>query len=93
MISIIDNDIRRGTEKIGWYEENRIYNHEGKKLGYFLDNRIYNTDGDKIAYLQNDYVYAEDGSRKLRIEDVCEDVSGGTLSNVGRAAIRLFLGD
>ena len=37
MIKIEGNDIRRGGEKIGWIEENDMFNEDGKKVGYLKD--------------------------------------------------------
>jgi len=93
MILIEDNDIRRGGEKIGWYENNRIYNRHGDKLGYFIDEKIYDVHGRKIAYLEGEYLYTEYGDRKARLEEICKNVSGGILSDDARCAIYLFLGD
>ena len=92
MIQIVNNDIRRGDVKIGWIEDEYIYDHTGKKIGFFDDNHIFNSEGKKIGYLQDDYIFTMQGSTKIRIEDNLKEVNGGTISDLARAAIRLLLG-
>lgn len=93
MIKVIDDKLWRGGEKIGWLDENRIYDHEGRKLGYFEGESIYNVDGHKIGYIEGDEIHSTTDDRVIRLEDNHEHVSGGEISDVARAAIRLLLGD
>ncbi len=92
MIKIVDNDIMRNGEKIGYLEGDDIYNHEGKKLGYFAENDIYAVDGRKLAYIEGDFIKTFDG-KTIWLKDNRKRVSGGTISDLTRAAIRLLLGD
>ncbi len=92
MLNIVGNDITRGGEKIGYFQDNDIYNHEGKKLGYFTENDIYNVDGRKLAYIEGNFIKTFD-DKTMRLEDNREHVSGGTLSDLARVAIRMLLGD
>jgi hypothetical protein len=94
MIKLIGNDIWRGDKKIGWIEENRIRDHDGKKLGYFEDKFVYSEDGHKVAYIEEDFLmpYGGSTSSKILLEAVAEDVTGGTIPEIARAAIYILLG-
>lgn len=91
MIKIVDNDIFRGGQKIGWIEGNDIWGNSGK-LGYFLDNDIYNKAGKKIGYLEGNYLITIEG-KKIRLDENRRIITGGTISDLARAAIRLLLGE
>lgn len=92
MIKIVNNDIMRGSHKIGWYEGDRIFNEHGEKVGYMKDKYVWNQAGRKIAYIDDHEVKTYDG-RKFDLDDLMEHVSGGSISDLTRAAIRLLLGD
>jgi hypothetical protein len=92
MIKIVGNGIWRGGEKIGWLQEDCIYNHENRKIGYFSGNDIYNQEGRKVGYIEGDYIKTV-GGMEIRLEDNREHVVGGGASDLARAAIRLLLGD
>lgn len=93
MLKIVGNDIYRSGEKVGWASGNDIYGKDGGKLGYFLSNDIYNYDGLKLGYVGGDYIKTSDG-RGLRLDDNrTHHVTGGSASDLERAAIRLLLGD
>ncbi len=91
MIQIIGNDIKRGGIKIGWIEENHIFDHTGKKVAYFSDKEAFSFSGDKIAYIEGDYIVFPKNRTKVRIEDNNQFVSG-LVSDMCRAAIRFVLG-
>jgi len=93
MIKIIGNDVMRGGEKIGWIEENSIFDEKGKKVGYVAGHEIYDHSGDKRAHLEGNYIRMTNGSEPMKIDEVHEDIIGGSYSDEIRAAIRLFLGD
>ena len=94
MIKLIGNDIWRGDKKIGWVEENHIRDYDGKRLGYFEDRFVYNEDGHKVAYIEEDFLMPYGGATnsKIRLEAVTEAVTGGTVSEIARAAIYILLG-
>ena len=94
MVKLIGNDIWRSDKKIGWMEGNHVRDYTGKKLGYFEDKFVYNEDGHKVAYIQEDFLmpYGGSESAKIRLENVAEDVTGGTISELARAAIYILLG-
>jgi len=92
MITIVGNDMRRGGEKIGWIEENDLYNEDGKKVGYWSSNDIYDASGRKFGYIEGNYLYASDG-HKFELDDIRKEITGGSLSDLERAAVRLLLGD
>ena len=94
MVKLIDKSIYRGGEKIGWIENDHIFNHSGEKLGYFEGHSIYDHSGHKIAYIENDFLVPQGGSStsKVRLEDVAGDVTGGVIPEIARAAIYILLG-
>ena len=92
MITIVGNDIRRGSEKIGWIQENDLYDGEGRKVGYFSSNDIYDAHGKKLGYLQGNYVHASDGNQ-IKLDAIRRDIRGGSLSDLERAAVRRLLGN
>ena len=96
MIKLIGNDIWRGDRKIGWMDGNHVRDHDGKKLGYFEDRFVYNEDGHKVAYIEEDFLIPYGGSdsspSKVRLEAIAEDVTGGTIPELARAAIYILLG-
>ncbi|MEK7193446.1 MAG: 4-fold beta flower protein [Patescibacteria group bacterium] len=92
MITIIGNDVRRGGAKIGWVRANDVYNEDGKKVGYFSSNDIYDTNNHKLGYIEGNYLYASDG-HKIELDDIRKEITGGSLSDLERAAVRLLLGD
>ena len=92
MIQIFGNVLKRNNVKIGWIDGAHIRDYTGKDLGYFSNNEIWNISGKKIAFIEGEFVYLMGGTDKIRIEDNLKEVSGGTVSDICRAAIRLLLG-
>jgi len=92
MIKIVDNDIWRGGQKIGWIRGNDIYNINGSKLGYFQSNDIYRTDGAKAGYIQGNTLYSTGDGKNFRIDEVRNTIQGSSASDLTRAAIRLLIG-
>jgi len=92
---MVGNDILRGGKKIGWLRGNDIYDWNGKKLGYYHDSigDVFSASGRKIAYLRGNYLETSDGYTKVRLDEVHREVSGGGISEIARAAIRILLGD
>ncbi|MEK7553677.1 MAG: 4-fold beta flower protein [Patescibacteria group bacterium] len=93
MIKIIENDIFRGREKIGYIRGNDIFNVGGKKIGYYVGDEIYNYKGAKIGYLENNHIKYENGNRKISFQETKNHISGGTIPDICRVAIRLLFGD
>ena len=93
MIKIIRNDIFRNGEKIGYIKENDIIELNGKKLGYYVGDDIYDYYRKKIGYLENGYIKYQNGDRKISILENKSRISGESISDVCRAAIRLLFGD
>ena len=94
MIKLIGNDIWRADKKIGWMEENHVFNYEGKRVGYYEDKYVYNEDGHKLAYIEEDFLmpYGGNESAKVRLEVIAQDVTGGVIPELARAAIYILLG-
>lgn len=93
MIKIIENDIFRGREKIGYIRGNDIWEVGGNKIGYYIGDDIYNYKGVKIGYVENNYIKYENGNRKISFQEIKNDVVGGIISDICRAAIKLLFGD
>jgi len=91
MIKIVDNDIWRNGEKIGYLRNYDVFNHEGKKLGYFRDTYVYNYEGRKIGYIQDDFLKTIDG-QESRLENNRVLVEGHDISDIQRSAVLLLLG-
>jgi hypothetical protein len=93
MIKIVGNEILRGGEKIGYIRENDIFEVGGSKIGYYIGDHIYDYNRRKIGYIDDGYIKYENSNRKISISENKLHVSGGVISDVCRAAIRLLFGD
>ncbi len=93
MIKVQGHDFWRGGMKIGYIVSNYIYDHDGTKLGYSSGNNVYDMSGRKLAFLDGNYIYFVNDSHKMRIEDNEENVVGGDLTNVEKAAASILLGE
>jgi len=91
MIKIEGNDIMRGGEKVGWIQENDIYDNNGRKLAYFSSNDIYKANGIKLGHIEGDSIHKEGGGQ-INLNENRKYVSGGSMSELERAAIRLIFG-
>lgn len=94
MLKIRGNDIVRGTDKVGYFEEHRIFSHAGKKLGYFDGNHIYSADGDRIGYVEGNYLYSDGSgnSERISLDKVNTSIVGGLLPQVGKCAVYMLIG-
>lgn len=92
MLKIVGNDVYRGAEKIGYFEGNDLYDHEARKVGYFSGNDVYDRNGRKMGYLESEYLRTTDGGT-IRLSENRRAIAGGSLSDLGRAAVRILLGD
>lgn len=94
MIKIVGNEIWRGGEKIGWVDGGHIRDHADNKVGFFDEKFVYNENDHKVAYIEGDFLYSEGGTAaaKIPLEKVAEDVSGGVIPGIARAAIYILLG-
>jgi len=93
MLKIIGNDVMRGIEKVGYVQGNDIHDKSGHKVGYFMDNHIYNQAGHKLARLEGDHIKDAQGNITTSVSENHNHVSGGALSDLSRAAVRVLLGD
>jgi hypothetical protein len=95
MVKLIGNDVWRAGQKVGWIEGDYVKDRDGKKLGYFQDKYVYNLDGRKIAFIEQDYLISEgSGSEaKINLDQIAENVQGGVLSEIGKCAVYVLLGD
>lgn len=92
MLKIIENDIYRGSTKIGYVQDNDVFDSRGSKVGYFSDNDIYGRNGMKLGYIEANELIASDG-RKIRVDEIKRNIEGGSISDTERAAIYLLIGD
>jgi hypothetical protein len=92
MIKMMGNEIWRGGEKIGWIEGKNIMDRGGKKQGFVEGDHIYDEGDNKIAYVEGDFLIAHGGTSKIPLEKIAEDVEGGVISAITRAAIYILLG-
>ena len=95
MVKLIGNDVWRSGEKIGWIEGSHIRDRDGKKLGYFEDKYVRDLDGHKIAFIEQDHLVSQGSGSEARIhlDRVAEEVQGGVLSEIGKCAVYVLLGN
>jgi len=92
MIKIVENDIVRDGQKIGWLSGNDIFNLSGDKAGYYSGNDIYDARGIKMGYVEGSNIKMANSSLVINVQENRRRVSGGAYSDVCRAAIRLLFG-
>jgi len=95
MIEIVNNNINRGGTRIGRIDGNHIRDRADNTIGYFSGNDIFKAgESMRIAHIDGDYIQlrSDPDHRGIHIEDNLKEVSGGNISDVCRAAIRLLLG-
>mgnify|MGYP001597430880 CR=1 FL=1 len=95
MIKIIGNDIKRDGEKLGWIDGNDVRDMSNRKLGYVVGDDIHRgSDGFKTAFVDGAFIIIGSSGKKISIvENRSRHVTGGSISDAMRAAIRLFFGD
>ena len=94
MVKIDGNNVYRGGDKIGFISGNYIYDHDGNKIGYFEDNYVYDREGNRQAYIEEEYLVSYSGdSSKILLDKINESVEGGVLSEIGKCAVYVLLGD
>ncbi len=49
---------------------------DGRRLGYFENDFVYNMDGHKLAYVLEDELRFENGAAPIRLEKVNEEIEG-----------------
>jgi len=91
MIKIVKNEIMRDGIRVGYIQNDHIFDHTGKKLAYFSSTEAFDENGKKIARIDGEYIYFTKNNTKVRIEDNNKLVTG-IVSDICRAAIRLVLG-
>ncbi|MEK7212087.1 MAG: hypothetical protein AAB686_00220 [Patescibacteria group bacterium] len=92
MIKIVDNDIWRGSSKIGWLENNRVFDEDGIKVGHYQGNDIFDTDGIKVGYIMNNRLESNDG-KSFPLDDIRNKIAGSSAPDIIRAAVFLLIGD
>ena len=93
MIKVLGRDLWREGSKIGYVDNGHIVDHLGERVGTYTTDEIRDKTGRKVAHISGDYIFFLDSSRKIRIEENNQDVVGGSLSNIQKAAVRVLLGE
>ncbi|MDO8470551.1 MAG: hypothetical protein Q7S63_01075 [bacterium] len=91
MISVQGDKIWRGGEELGWVSGGELFDRKGNRVGYFSDDAVYDKNYHKIAYVEGDTI--KGSGRNLYTKDSRKYVSGGSLSDVARTAVRILFGD
>ncbi|MGB9743585.1 MAG: 5-fold beta-flower protein [Minisyncoccales bacterium] len=91
MIKIVDNDILREGQKIGYIDGNDIRDQSGQKLGYFTSDTVYDAMSRVVARLKDNYVFI--GSRQVALQAVLRKVISNYYSNIARAAVAVLFGE
>lgn len=91
MVEIIGNQIYRDGIKIGWFAGDGIFDEAGKKIGYFSAEAVFDAKGEIMARIEGDRVFS--GNRTIDLEQIIRSVSGVGISDSGKVAIAMFLGD
>jgi hypothetical protein len=91
MVKLVGNEIWRDGGKIGWLDSHHIRAHDDRKLGYFEGNFVYSEDGHKLAYIQDGHLIS--GNAKIALDKVSESIEGGVLSEIGKCAVYVLLGN
>ncbi len=95
MVKLIGNDVWRSGEKIGWIDGDHVRDRNGKKLGYFQGTHVYDASGHKLAFIEQDHLVSHGSGSEARIdlERIMEEVRGGVLSEIGKCAVYVLLGN
>ena len=93
MIKIIENDIIQNGTKIGYIKGDDIYNTNGDKIGSYLGNDIFDYNRNKIGYIQGNYIKYDNGNKSISLQKAKLHISGETVPDICRAAIRLLFGN
>jgi len=93
MIHIVDNDILRGTEKLGYLSGNDVFDRNSRKMGYHSSDTVYDLSGRKLGYIKDGHLRQPDGDNVASLMDIHKEITGGTISDIERAAIRLLIGN
>jgi hypothetical protein len=91
MVEIIGTDIYRDGIKIGMVGGDSIYDKTGRKVGFFSATTVFDGTGRTMAQIEGDYVST--GGRSIELEQIISKVSGVGVSDTGKVAISMFLGD
>ncbi len=76
MIKIVKNEIMRDGIRVGYIQNDHIFDHTGKKLAYFSSTEAFDENGKKIARIDGEYIYFPKNNTKVRIEDNNKLVTG-----------------
>jgi hypothetical protein len=91
MVEIIGTQIYRDGIKIGWFGGDSVYDRTGKKVGFFSPTAVFDGEGKMVARVEGDRVFS--GERTIEMERIIHNVSGVGISDAGKVAISMFLGD
>lgn len=73
---IVDNKILHEGQKLGWIDGGHIRGDDDAKLGYFENNCVYNEAGHKVAYIHENELMFSNGNESIPLQKVNEDIVG-----------------
>ena len=92
MIKIIENDIIQNGTKIGYIKGDDIYNTNGDKIGSYLE-MIFLIIIEIKSDISGNYIKYDNGNKSISLQKTKLHISGGTVPDICRAAIRLLFGN
>ena len=87
MIHILNRDVYKDGEKVGWVEGGHIFESSGKKIGYISGNDIFSYSGNKVAYLKGTALSRVGHSIAVHTDEINKEVTKGDFSDLERAAV------
>ena len=93
MIKVEGNWFVRAGERIGYFDGNHLVDRSGHRIGSAYDNAVFDTEDHKLAYISGDYLCFTGNTSKVRVEDIDEDIVGGSYTNIQKAAVRVLFGE
>lgn len=92
MAYLLDDNVMRAGEKIGYIENNRLFDLGTRLVGYYEGSRIYDENDKLKGYVENNQVHWADTSFYDEVEKVRQHVSSGNYSEMPCAAVCLLFG-
>ena len=75
-MKIVDNRIWRDGEKMGRLDGPHIRDYHDNKLGYFENNIIYNEAAHKIAYIHENQLMFYNGQPSISLDHINAEIEG-----------------
>ncbi len=75
-MKIVDHKIYHDGQKMGWIDGEHVRDISNAKIGYFQNNFIFNEAGHKVAYIHENELVFENGSSPIPLERVNAEIEG-----------------